>query len=54
MQGEYYKKIYLFINNAETTEIKKINGVKASVTSKLTINDFRDCLYKKIKQVGTM
>jgi len=42
------------INNAETTEIKKIKGVKASVTSKLTINDFRDCLYKKNKQVGTM
>jgi len=28
------------MNNAETTE---------SVTSKLTINYFRDCLYKKIK-----
>jgi len=41
------------INNAETTEIKKIKGVKASVTSKLTISDFRDCLYKRIKQVGT-
>jgi len=42
------------MNNAETTENKKIKGVTASVTSKLTINDFRDCLYRKIKHVGTM
>jgi len=42
------------INNVETTEIKKIKGVKASVTSKLTIDDFRDCLYNKIKEVGTI
>jgi len=54
LRAKMYSKQVSNIKNAETTEIKKIKGVKACVTSKLTINDFQDCLYKKNKQVGTM
>jgi len=52
MQGEY-NKIIQSSNNTERTEIKIFKGVKASVMSKLTTSDFRECRYKKI-QVGTM
>lgn len=51
----YSFKIISSENNIiKSKEIKKLKGVKKSVTSKLTINDFRNCLYRKQNQVHTM